>query len=232
MKIAILLGLILIAGTSVYCASIKNRVHSKSETLASNEATNESSDNPKYMDKVFVSKSVPISSSPEKKSELSNQDQSSLSNITNESRFKETMKDLESPVIVPSLGSSRFDVDKRVAGNLTQRISNRDAYDIKYPNHESYYGDKRVTVKDPHYEQTEDYLINKFSKAIQQGIEWNPAITRAEDFKNNKEIFVPSPQKFSKEAVTTDVNYGALSEPNKNVFETKSDPYKQIFPSK
>lgn len=231
MKIAILLSLILVSGTFVGCATVQNRFHSKSKNLVSNDASSTSKDNPKYMDKVFSQKSVSISAA-EKKTPTVNEDQSSSYSITDESRFKESMKDLETPVIVPSLGSPRYNIDKRVANNLPQTISDRDAYDVKYPTHKSYYDDKRVTIKDSHFEQTEDYLINTFSKAIQQGIEWKPDITKAEDFKNNKQFSVPQAPKFSKEALQTDVNYGELASPNSHALQAKSDPYNQIFPSK
>lgn len=151
------------------------------------------------------------------------------------SRFKEMFNELESPVIVPSLGyPERFDVDKRVANNLDQRILPKDAYDLTYTDHKNYYDkDKRIFVADHHFEESEKFLINQFSDAIQKGVTWDKNLIHVSDYKGpQNSIQIDNVPQYHQAAVKTSLNYGDLNQPNSKVMKATSDPYNQIFHGK
>lgn len=83
-------------------------------------------------------------------------------------------REMEAPVIVKSIGrgitSMREDIMDRAISNTPQSVSNRAAYDIMYPTHESYYNDKKYFVFDENFEKVEKVLINSFEKAVNEGL--------------------------------------------------------------
>jgi hypothetical protein len=75
---------------------------------------------------------------------------------------------------VKSLASlAPFKFQDRLANQIEQTITNRQAYDLLYPNHESYYNDKKFLVLDRNLNQVEDYLLNQFKQTIDSVIDYN-----------------------------------------------------------
>jgi len=77
---------------------------------------------------------------------------------------------MEAPQIVKSINrgitSMRQDAWGQAVGKTPQTASNRQAYDIMYPNHQSYYKDKRYFIFDQNYKDMENALVDTFEKAV------------------------------------------------------------------
>ena len=72
---------------------------------------------------------------------------------------------MESPTIVKSLGPDPSPFG-RAASKSEQSISNRQAYDSLYPNHKSWYDEKRFIVIDKNFEMMEKELLGKFKENL------------------------------------------------------------------
>ena len=83
-------------------------------------------------------------------------------------------KPMEAPVIVKSINRGitdmRTDAYNQAVQKTPQTVSNRQAYDIMYPDHKSYYEDKKFFVFDGDYNRMENALINTFEKAVDEGL--------------------------------------------------------------
>jgi len=77
---------------------------------------------------------------------------------------------MEAPTIVKSINrgvtSMSEDAYNKAIGKTPQTASNRQAYDIMYPNHKSYYKDKRFFIFDKNYDKMEKSLIDTFENAV------------------------------------------------------------------
>lgn len=181
-------------------------------------------DSPKYMNNVIYRKSVPINSHQG-------------SNIHQGNRFKEleyVPTNLESPQIVPSLGfGPKYDMKARVARTYDQKIDNLQAFDILYKDHHDYYDkDKKYYVLDNHFQETEEYLLGKFSQAIKEGVQWDSNLKHVDDFKGNVDIKLEGVPRYHPDAVKTSMNYGDLAPGNNGVMRASSDPYSDMFGSR
>lgn len=143
--------------------------------------------------------------------------------------------------MVKSLGyENQFNVDNRVAQQMSQTITNKQAFDLVYPTHREYYNDKRFVVFDDNFNRVEEYLLNQFKSTIDSAFNYNSNQNlvdvkdfnknsinlRNVDFKNNAPLI-------NKEAVQTNLKYSEyqLSDPNKTKISS-SDPYGTIFGNK
>jgi hypothetical protein len=181
-------------------------------------------DSPKIMNDVIYRKSIPI------KSLQSN-------NAHHDSRFKEldyVPKNLESPQIVPSLGfGPKYDLKGRVARTYDQKIDNLVAFDVLYKDHHDYYDkDKKYYVLDNHFQQTEEYLLGKFSQAIKEGVQWDSKLKHVDDYQGKVDINLTNVPRINPDAVRTSMNYGELAPGNNGVMRASSDPYSDMFGSR
>lgn len=144
---------------------------------------------------------------------------------------------MEAPTIVKSLGyEAPFNVGQRVAQQMDQSITNRQAYDLLYPTHKSYYNDKRFIVFDRNFNQVESYLLNQFKSAIDSAIDYsaNSKLERVEDFNKSKvnlrgmHLQQNAPM-INREAVETSMKYDTLNNNVQGLKVTSSDPYGTIF---
>ena len=144
-----------------------------------------------------------------------------------------SLKDMESPIIVKSLGGGYdpFNVSNRLAQMTPQRITNRQAYDLVYKSHEDYYKDKRIRVFDPNFTKIEDAIVKQFKNNIDQAIDksgnsnlvdvrdldknslniksWNPSSILPHDFETiQPSKYYKQIPKFTKKLVTDP--YGAI----------------------
>ncbi len=148
------------------------------------------------------------------------------------------LKNLESPQIVKSFGyPGQFDPEQRVAQQTEQRITNRQAYDLVYPTHKSYYEDKKFHVFDKNYQQVEDYLLKQFKSTLDSAIDYkeNKNLVSVDDFDKSKIDFnkmriQENAPMIGSERVRTSITY---PDPklDKNMKVTSSDPYGTIFGS-
>lgn len=146
------------------------------------------------------------------------------------------MKDLETPTIVKSLGyENEFNVNNRVAQQMSQTITNRQAFDLVYPTHRDYYNDKRFVVFDDNFNKVEDYLLNQFKSAIDTAFDYNANknLVHVEDFNKNtvnpKAINFGNAPLINRDAVKTNIKYSDYSPVNSNTKVSSSDPYGTIF---
>jgi hypothetical protein len=84
---------------------------------------------------------------------------------------------MEAPIIVKSINrgitSMKEDAWNQAVGMTPQSISNRQAYDLFYPNHKSYYEDKKFFIFDKNYNQMEKALVDTFERAVDSSINKN-----------------------------------------------------------
>jgi hypothetical protein len=237
MKIIILITLCLLILNAISASNLKvtNKIstsnNSNSKSSVTSSSTNESKENPKFMDSVVSRKAIPIVSSDNLKNTEGQSQLSSNSNtvqMQEDTRFKE--KDFESPQIVPSIGfGERYDIQKRMNVNKQMKIDPLKAYDIVYKNHQHYYDkDKKMFMLDHHFYDTEDY-INKFSQTIANGIASDKDLVHVSDIRAPKSINLESnPLKFNHEAVKTTLDYGEMQY-QKSVLTASSNPYNEII---
>jgi hypothetical protein len=138
-------------------------------------------------------------------------------------------------MMVKSLGGrDPYDVMSRVARGRDQVVSNREAFDIIYPNHQAYYDDKKFIVFDRKFKETEEYLLNQFKQELDSQIDYkgNKNLSHASDYKKpdlskmdlqNRAPFVHPA------VVATDIKYEQRKPNDPNLKITASDPYKTIF---
>jgi hypothetical protein len=144
---------------------------------------------------------------------------------------------MEAPTIVKTLGyQERFNVGERVASQLDQTITNRQAYDIVYPNHKAYYNDKRFVVFDKNFNQVESYLLDQFKSAIDSAIDYksNSNLVHVDEFDKTKVNFKGmnlqnNAPYINKEAVQTSINLDKIDVNDPNLKISSSDPYTTIF---
>jgi hypothetical protein len=139
---------------------------------------------------------------------------------------------------VKSLGSpAPFNLQDRLANQMEQTITNRQAYDLLYPTHESYYNDKKFLVLDRNFNQVEDYLLNQFKQTIDSAIDYNSnsKLEHVDNFnKNSVNLQGMNLQNnapfIDPQAVATNIKYDQVNGFNDpNVKVTSSDPYHTIF---
>lgn len=83
------------------------------------------------------------------------------------------MQNIESPQIVKTLGyQAPFNVMNKVAAGSQQTISNRQAYDVLYPNHQSWYDEKKFIVLDKNFEEYENYILKDFKQALDRQFDY------------------------------------------------------------
>lgn len=200
MKILILCTLMFMLTTSGMCSNLRN--------------------SPKYLDNVVYTKSIPIT----------------MKNHHTQQRFKEVETsvptNLESPQIVPSLGyGPRYNVERSVARTMNQQLDNTQVFDVLYKDHKDYYSkDKKFFVLDNHFQETEEFLVNKFSKAIKEGVNWDPSLKHVDNYKKpTNNISITNVPSYHPEAVKTSLNYGDMAKDKVGVLRATSDPYNQIF---
>jgi hypothetical protein len=144
------------------------------------------------------------------------------------------MNKMESPMIVKSLGvKNPFDIKDRIAQTRDQVLTNREAYDIVYPDHRSYYDDKRFIVLDRHFEDTEKYLLNELKSAIDEKLDYQKMakLVHVDDLDKSqikvRDMNIQSNAPFvPKEAVATDMR---MPDKNDAPKVTSSDPYVDIM---
>lgn len=141
---------------------------------------------------------------------------------------------MESPSIVKSLGPDPNPFGK-AAGKSPQNISNKQAYDSIYPNHKSWYDEKRFIVIDKNFEimekellgQLKDNLDAKFNfqatKNIKHVDEIDQHDTKVHTMDLNSIHKVhPSTVEYKDKYVN---NYSSTRQPKVSM----SDPYNEIF---
>ena len=79
----------------------------------------------------------------------------------------------------------RTDVWDQAVGKTKQTVTNRQAYDVVYPNHKAYYEDKKWFVFDKNYKQMEKALVNTFEEAVDNSLK-NPNLKDVDDIKEKK----------------------------------------------
>jgi hypothetical protein len=77
---------------------------------------------------------------------------------------------MESPIMVPNRERTYNDVVTRVAGGTPQTISNSDAFDTVYKNHQNYYDDKRYFIFDKNFHKMENYLLDGFRNQLDSNL--------------------------------------------------------------
>jgi hypothetical protein len=81
---------------------------------------------------------------------------------------------MEAPIIVKSIDrgitSMRQDAWNGAVAKTPQSISNRQAYDLMYPTHKSYYDDKRFYIFDKNYDLMEKALVDTFERAVDSSL--------------------------------------------------------------
>ncbi len=84
---------------------------------------------------------------------------------------------MEAPTIVKSIHrgitSMAEDAHSMAVSNTPQSISNRQSFDVIYPNHKAYYEDKRFFIFDRNYDTMEKALVDTFEKAVDSSINKN-----------------------------------------------------------
>lgn len=86
------------------------------------------------------------------------------------------LNNMETPTMVKSLNPNSFDqfnVRNRLALVTPQPVTNRQAYDIMYKSHQSYYDDKRIHVFDANFDKMENFLVHEFKSAIDKSIDFS-----------------------------------------------------------
>lgn len=122
----------------------------------------------------------------------------------------------------------------RVAAKSTQTISNRQAYDALYPNHQSWYDEKRFVVLDKNFQEMENYLLGEFKQALNKEFAFNETkkITHVDEIDkskiNLKNINFDAMPRVRPEAVQYKSKYVDNYQAGQ-VQLTTSDPYKEIF---
>jgi hypothetical protein len=71
----------------------------------------------------------------------------------------------------------------KVAQGREQIISNKNGFDVLYPNREAWFADKTFNVIDVNFKKTEDYLIKELKKTIDSTMSYNKNLSRVEDMK-------------------------------------------------
>ncbi len=145
------------------------------------------------------------------------------------------MANMESPMIVKSLGyKNPFDVKDRIAQTRQQVLTNREAYDLVYPNHRSYYDDKRFVVLDSHFEDTEKYLLNQLKSTLDEKLDYQKMakITHVEDLDKSeiklRDMNLQNSAPFvHPDVVATNMRMPSYTYDKPNV--TSSDPYVEIM---
>jgi hypothetical protein len=142
---------------------------------------------------------------------------------------------MESPMIVKSLGyKNPFDIKDRIAQNRNQVLTNREAYDLVYPDHRSFYDDKRFIVLDRAFEDNEKYLLNQLKSTLDEKLDYGKMakITHVDELdkseiklrhlnlQNNAPFVHP-------DAVATTMRMPTTIDPQPKV--TSSDPYVEIM---
>ena len=146
---------------------------------------------------------------------------------------------METPQIVPSVGTpivDPFNLMDRLAEKETQTITNRQAYDIIYPTHRSYYDDKRFVVYDKNFDKTEEYLLNQFKSAIDSAVNYSNTtnVFHVDEFNRNgvdvqgltTQVKLEVPM-IHKDVLVNDKKY-VDSSFARNVTISSSDPYGTI----
>jgi len=159
-----------------------------------------------------------------------------ISKTNSNARFKETMQNMESPVIIRRVGRNDnfHDVRNRVALQTARNVSNFDSYDIMYNNHKDYYNDKKYFVFDNNFEKMEDYLLGEFSDSISANIVPNKNLVHVDDYKttmNGEGFQVPNiPRDVNKYQVynTRQSRQYGFNHPSTKVYA--NDPYQTMFP--
>lgn len=147
------------------------------------------------------------------------------------------MNNLETPTIVKSLGyPQQFNVGDRVAQQLDQTVTNRQAFDLLYPTHQDYYNDKKFVVLDRNFQQVEEYLLGQFKSAIDSAIDYagNANLVSVDDFDKSKVNFknlnLQNNAPFiHKDAVATNIKYEDIDRNDPKLKITSSDPYSSMF---
>ena len=169
--------------------------------------------------------------------------------ITNNLRFKETMSNkenqspnqkipsgnMEAPIYrkdIPPAYQADFDVLGRVASKTNPTVSNEQGYNAIYPDHKSWYDEKKYKVIDTNFSRQEDGLLTEFQETLDKGFDKkaNKNLKHAEDF--DKSQFDVKNMGFTRvpRVIPHLVKGGNYNHQTTKV--TKSDPYKQIFGDK
>lgn len=141
---------------------------------------------------------------------------------------------MESPTIVKSLGPDETPFS-RAAKQSQQSITNRQAYDSLYPNHKSWYDEKKFIVIDENFEMMERELLGKFKENLNAKFDFklsknvkhvdeldqNNLKVNSMDFGSMHKIH-PATVEYKDKYVD---NYSATNKPS----VTASDPYNEIF---
>jgi hypothetical protein len=125
-----------------------------------------------------------------------------------------------------------FNVKDRVADAFHQKVSNTQAYDIIYPNHQAYYEDKKFHIFDSNFQRTEDYLLNEFKKAIDEKVDYSAYknIQHVDDIKQPIDlsgIDVSRAPRINADVVQGNIKYTNLRAGN--VKHITNDPYQEIM---
>ena len=84
---------------------------------------------------------------------------------------------MEAPTIVKSIHrgitSMREDAWNQAVGKTPQTMSNRQAFDVMYPTHKSFYDDKQFFIFDKNYNKMEKALLKTFEKAVDDSFNHN-----------------------------------------------------------
>jgi hypothetical protein len=145
------------------------------------------------------------------------------------------LKNLEAPTIVKSLGyRDPFDVKDRVAQSRDQVLTNRETYDIVYPDHRSYYNDKRFIVLDKAFNDTEEYLLKELKQTLDMKLDYNAnaKLVHVDDLDRSKIDLnglnlQPRAPFVHPEAVATSIRYDSKTDPAPKI--TSSDPYVTVM---
>ena len=81
---------------------------------------------------------------------------------------------MEAPKIVKSIHrgitSMREDAWNQAVGKTPQTMSNRQAFDVMYPDHKSFYADKQFFIFDRNYEKMQKALVKTFERAVDNSL--------------------------------------------------------------
>lgn len=81
---------------------------------------------------------------------------------------------MEAPKIVKSIHrgitSMSEDAWNQAVGKTPQTMSNRQAFDVVYPDHKSFYADKQFFIFDRNYEKMQKALVHTFEKAVDDSL--------------------------------------------------------------
>jgi hypothetical protein len=131
-----------------------------------------------------------------------------------------------------------FNIEKKIAEKYDQTISGKQSFDVLYPDHKTYYNDKRVIIFDKNFKEVENYFLNDFKNTIDMAIDYskNKNLQRAEDFKSAsidlKGLDFGNPPYIKAELPSpSQIKYGETFKKDPNMHVSYTDPYHQIYPA-